>query len=143
SLIHVLRVSDGKELAEQIANTEAANPESLDDGSGFFYNQLTGKVGTPERFLDSQARFHRLGADPANDPVLMKRGLVAGVDYDRIQLPSILTYPGAHNVLLVLSDVRPEVRLLIAPLEDALKGRAWGNAVAGVHRELPEYQPED
>ena len=42
-----------------------AQPQWLDDGSGFFYNQLTGKLDTPERYLDSQARFHRLGTDPA------------------------------------------------------------------------------
>ena len=84
----------GKDLAEHIKNTQIANPQWLDDGSGFFYNQLTNKVGTPERFLDSQARFHRLGADPAADPILMKRGMVSGVDYDRIQAPFIQTYSG-------------------------------------------------
>ncbi len=61
SLLHVLTVADGKDLPETIPNTEGANPQWLDDGSGFFYNQLTGAVGTPERYLDSQARFHRLG----------------------------------------------------------------------------------
>src|ERR1051325_375848 len=140
SLLHVLSVSDGKDLPEQIANTEAANPQWLDDGSGFFYNQLTGKVGTPERYLDSQARFHRLATDPASDPVLMKRGLVRGVDYDRIQIPYIQTYPGAHNVLLVLSDVRPEVRLLIAPLEDALAGRATWKSIASFEDVLTGYE---
>src|SRR5256885_13299383 len=30
-----------------------------DGGSGFFYNQLTGAVDTPERYLDSQARLDR------------------------------------------------------------------------------------
>src|SRR3984957_3321371 len=73
SILHVLTVADGKELPERIADTEGANPQWLDDGSGFFYNQLTGKVGTPDRFLDSQARFHRLGSDVNHDPVLMKR----------------------------------------------------------------------
>jgi len=50
-------VADGRDLPERIANTEAADPQWLDDGSGFFYNQLTGTVDTPERYLDSQARF--------------------------------------------------------------------------------------
>src|ERR1043166_7483779 len=140
SLLHVLSVSDGKDLPEQIANTEAANPQWLDDGSGFFYNQLTGKVGTPERYLDSQARFHRLATDPASDPVLMKRGLVRGVDYDRIQIPYIQTYPGAHHVLLVLSDVRPEVRLLIAPFEDALAGHATWKSIASFEDVLTGYE---
>ena len=67
-LLHVLTVADGSDLPETIANTEGANPHWLDDGSGFFYNQLTGAVATPERYLDSQARFHRLGTDPQSDP---------------------------------------------------------------------------
>jgi prolyl oligopeptidase len=124
STLHVLAVADGSELPERIANTQAANPQWLDDGSGFFYNQLTGAVDTPDRFLDSQARFHRLGTDPRTDPVLMKRGLVAGIDYDRIQAPYICTYLGSRHAILLLSDVRPEVRGFIAPLADAVAGRA-------------------
>jgi prolyl oligopeptidase len=124
STLHVLTVTDGRDQPERIANTQDANPQWLDDGSGFFYNQLTGAVDTPERFLDSQARFHRLGTDPGTDPVLMKRGLVAGIDYDKIQAPYILTYPGARHAVLVLSDVRPETRAFIAPLADAITGRA-------------------
>jgi prolyl oligopeptidase len=124
STLHVLTVADGHDLPERIANTQDANPQWLDDGSGFFYNQLTGAVDTPERFLDSQARFHRLGTDPGTDPVLMKRGLVAGIDYDKIQAPYILTFPGARHAVLVLSDVRPETRGFIAPLADAITGHA-------------------
>ena len=64
SILHILTVADGKDLPEQIPNTEAAHPQWLEDSSGFFYNQLTGRVDTPERYLDSQARFHRLGTEP-------------------------------------------------------------------------------
>jgi prolyl oligopeptidase len=124
SILHVLSVADGRDLPERIANTQGADPQWLDDGSGFFYNQLTGAVDTPERFLDSQARFHRLGTEPGTDPVLMKRGLVAGIDYDKIQAPHIVTFPGARYAILVLSDVRPETRAFIAPLADAITGHA-------------------
>ena len=130
SILHVLTVADGKDLPERIANTQGADPQWLDDGSGFFYNQLTGAVDTPERFLDSQARFHRLGTDPDTDPVLMKRGLVAGIDYDKIQAPHIVTFPGARHAILVLSDVRPETRAFIAPLADALTGHARWTPIA-------------
>jgi len=130
STLHVLSVTDGRDLPERIANTQNAHPQWLDDGSGFFYNQLTGTVDTPERFLDSQARFHRLGTDPGTDPVLMKRGLAAGIDYDKIQAPYILTYPGARHAVLVLSDVRPETRAFIAPLADAITGRAQWTSIA-------------
>ncbi len=124
SLLHILTVADGRDLADRIPNTQAANPQWLEDGSGFFYNQLTGKVDTPERFLDSQARFHRVGTDPASDPILMKRGMVADVVYEKIQAPYIFTFPGSRYALLGLGDVRPEARMLVAPLADAVAGTA-------------------
>jgi prolyl oligopeptidase len=138
STLRVLSVADGRDLPERIANTEAANPQWLDDGSGFFYNQLTGKVDTPERYLDSQARFHRLGSDPSADPVLMKRGLVAGIDYEKIQAPYIATFQGARHAILLLSDVRPEARTFIAPLADVVAGRARWTPVASFEDEVTD-----
>ena len=136
SVLHILRVADGSDLPEQIVDTQDARPQWLDDGSGFFYNQLTGKVNTPERFLDSQARFHRLGTDPAADPVLMKRGMSEAVIYDRIQSPFITTSPGSKYALLVLRDIRQEVRLLVTPLPDALSGHAAWSPVATFEDEV-------
>jgi len=136
SVLHVLKVADGKDLPEQIPNTENAGPSWLEDGSGFFYNQLTGKVDTPERYLDSQARFHRLGTDPAGDPVLMKRGLDPQVRFDNIQLPAIGAFRGSKYAVLSLSDVRSEMRLLIAPLAEVLAGRARWVPVAGFEDEV-------
>ena len=140
SVLHVLAVADGRDLPEQIPDTQSGNPEWLDDGSGFFYTQLTGKVDTPERYLDSQARFHRLGSDPAADPILMKRGLVVGVEYERIQAPQILTYPGSRYALLALGDVRPENRWFIAPVADAAAGHAQWRAVASFDDEVTDAE---
>lgn len=124
STLHVLRVADGGNLTEEIPNTQEARPSWLADASGFFYTQLTGAVGTPERFLDAQARFHRLGTDPQADPIVMKRGLVAGIVYEKIQIPVIVTFPGSRYAVLQLGDVRPEFRGYVAPLADAVAGRA-------------------
>lgn len=136
SVLHLLTVADGKDLPETIADTQFSSPQWLDDSSGFFYNQLTGKVATPERFLDSQVRFHKLGTDPAKDPILMKRGLDPAVQFDNIQVPVINTEHGSQYGFLVLADVRPEFRLLIAPLADILAGRAQWKAVAGFDDEV-------
>lgn len=140
SLLHVLSVADGHDLPETIPNTEGANPYWLDDGSGFFYNQLTGRVGTPERYLDSQARFHRLGTDPATDPIVMKRGLDARVAFDNIQQPFIATFEGARHALLTLADVRSEMRLYIAPLAEVLANRAQWVPVADFSDEVTDAQ---
>jgi prolyl oligopeptidase len=138
SVLHVLTVADGRDLPETIANTEGAQPSWLEDGSGFFYNQLTGKVDTPERYLDSQARFHRLGVDPARDPILMKRGRDPNVAFEKIQQPLIFATEGSPVAVLVLADVRQEVRVLTAPLADAVAGRARWTPVAGFEDEVTD-----
>ena len=138
SVLHVMSVAEGRDLPERIANTEYASPQWLDDGSGFFYNQLTGAVDTPERYLDSQARFHRPGTDPASDPVLMKRGLDANVQYERIQVPIILTFFGSQQALLTLRDVRTEFRVFIAPVADAAANHARWLPVAGFEDEVTD-----
>src|SRR5258708_3752609 len=140
SLLHILTVADGKDLPETIANTEGANPQWLDDASGFFYSQLTNAVGTPERYLDAQARFHKLGTDPKSDPILMKRGLVAGVDYDKIQIPTVHTSSGSHYAILQLSDVRPEGRWFIAPLAEAVANKAKWVSFAGFDDEVTDLE---
>ncbi|MDB5417555.1 MAG: f1pep1 2 [Phenylobacterium sp.] len=138
SVLHILRAADGADLPERIPNTEGAQPAWLDDGTGFFYNQLTGRVDTPERYLDSQARFHRLGTDPASDPILMKRGLDPAVAFEKIQAPTILTFEGSSFAVLALSDVRHESRLLIAPLAHVLAGHARWTPVAGFEDEVTD-----
>ncbi len=138
SVLHVMKVATGEDLPERIPDTEAAFPNWLDDSSGFFYNRLTHPVGSPERFLDSQARFHRIGTDPAQDPVIMKRGLVAGIDYDPIQSPYIITFAGAKHAILMLRDVRSEFRLMLAPIADILGGKPHWVSVAGFDDEITD-----
>ena len=124
SVLHILRVADGQNLPERIADTEGGHPRWLDDSTGFFYRQLTAAVGSPARYLDSRARFHRLHTDPRSDPILMQRGLVAEVVYERIQMPMILTFRGSQYALLNLVDVRTERRIFIAPVADVVANKA-------------------
>lgn len=139
SVLQIMDVHSGTILAERIPNTENANPEWLADNSGFFYNQLTGKVDTPERYLDSRARFHRLGQDPAKDLILMARDLDPAVKFEKIQSPSIRTAAHSHYAILALNDVRSEERLLIAPLKDVLSGKAKWHAVTDFADEVTDF----
>ncbi len=140
SLLHVLTTVDGKDLPDQIPNTQGANPQWLDDASGFFYTQLTGAVDTPERFLDAQARFHKLGEDPNQDLILMKRGLDPAVTYEKIQAPAIITFRGATHALLMLGDVRPENRAYVAPLKDVLAHNAKWTEVCRFDDEVTDFE---
>jgi prolyl oligopeptidase len=143
SVLHIFVVGEGRDLPEQIPNTENAVPQWLDDGNGFFYNQLTGKVDSPERYLDSQVRFHRLDTDPAKDPILMKRGLDPRVSFDRIQLPNILTFEGSVYAILLLQDVRSEGRFFIAPIVDVLEQRAKWQPIADFEDEVTDLLVHD
>ncbi|MCC2971465.1 prolyl oligopeptidase family serine peptidase [Massilia sp. IC2-476] len=124
SVLHIMDVATGSILPERIANTQAAYPSWLEDSSGFFYNQLTGKVNTPERYLNSRVRFHRIGDDPAKDRILMARGLDRAVKYESNQSPYVFATPHSRHAVLMITDVRQEKRFLVAPLQDVLKGRA-------------------
>jgi prolyl oligopeptidase len=139
SILQVMDVRTGAILPERIPNTQAAEPNWLGDSSGFFYNQLTGKVDTPERFLDSQARFHKLGQDPLKDPILMARGRDPKVQFEKIQAPYILTAPHSNYALLMLTDVRSEKRLLVAPLKDVLQGKPQWKTVSEFADEVTDF----
>lgn len=138
SILHVLVTATGQRLPEQIPNTELATPSWLADGSGFFYNQLTGAVNSPERYLDSVARFHALGSAPASDPIVMKRGLDPAVVYERNQMPLVQTYLGSRRALLIVADIRQEFRVLIAPVADVVARKAKWTPVAGFEDEITD-----
>jgi prolyl oligopeptidase len=139
SVLHIMDVRTGAVLKERIADTQGANPSWLADSSGFFYNQLTGKVNTPERFLDSQARFHKVGANPSKDPVLMKRGQDAAIQYEKIQAPLIVASAQSNIAVLMLADVRQEKRLYTAPLQDVLRGKAKWRQAADFADEVTDF----
>jgi len=138
SVLHIMDVRSGTVLKERIVNTQGAEPSWLADSSGFFYNQLTGAVNTPERFLDAQVRFHKVGSDAAKDPILMKRGLDAAVQYEKIQAPYIFTSSHSNYALLVLADVRQERRVYTAPLKEAQTGKAKWQLVADFADEVTD-----
>lgn len=139
SVLHIMDVRSGKVLKERIPDTQGASPSWLANSSGFFYNQLTGKVNTPERYLDAQARFHKLGTDPAKDPVLMKRGLDTAVQYEKIQAPIIITTSQSSIAVLLLADVRKEKRIYTAPLQEVLRGKARWQPAADFADEVTDF----
>jgi prolyl oligopeptidase len=139
SVLHIMDVRSGAVLKERIADTQGASPSWLADSSGFFYNQLTGKVNTPERFLDSQVRFHKVGSDAGKDPILMKRGLDPAVQYENIQMPLIFASSHSATAILMLADVRQEKRIYTAPLKDVLARKAKWQLAADFADEVSEF----
>ena len=123
SVLHVMHVASSEVLPERIDKTDFATPNWLPDNSGFFYNRLTGERGTPQLYLDSEVRLHRLRTNAADDPVIFKRGLVDGVSIESTQVPIIQTALGSTTALAIASDARPEVAAWSAPISDVVAGR--------------------
>ncbi len=74
--LHVLDVASGTTSAvDVIPGAKYASPEWLPDGSGFYYTRLPQDPAIPVDQLPGHAeiRFHRLGAPPADDPLVHER----------------------------------------------------------------------
>jgi prolyl oligopeptidase len=74
SVLHVLELDTDQILPERIARTRAADLAWLPDGSGFYYTRYPspGEVPEGEEHYHRSIFFHRLGTDPAADPLLFR-----------------------------------------------------------------------
>jgi len=79
-------VATGRILPERIPDYAALDTFSIGtpDGSGFFYNQLTGKVALPSATWIRAPATTGSGRILANDPIVMARGLDPAVAFEKI-----------------------------------------------------------
>ena len=72
SVLHVLEVEQGRLLGDRIPRTRAASLAWLPDGAGFYYTRYPapGDVPSGEEPYHRAVYFHRLGTDPASDPLV-------------------------------------------------------------------------
>jgi prolyl oligopeptidase len=69
STLHIVEVATGRMLDDRVPDTRFCSVAWLADGSGFYYTRLP-----PDDRYNQRVRFHRLGDDPAADPVLFGEG---------------------------------------------------------------------
>ena len=76
STLHVVDVATGRVLDDRIADTRFSSVAWLPDASGFYYTRYPAKGSVPpgEERYNVRVRFHRLGDDPAGDPVVFGEG---------------------------------------------------------------------
>ncbi|MBD0330550.1 MAG: S9 family peptidase [Thermoleophilia bacterium] len=76
STLHVVDVASGGVLDDRIPDTRFSSVAWLPDASGFYYTRYpaAGSVPPGEERYNSRVRFHRLGDDPADDPVVFGEG---------------------------------------------------------------------
>ncbi|HET8623931.1 MAG TPA: prolyl oligopeptidase family serine peptidase, partial [Gemmatimonadales bacterium] len=74
SVLHVMDVATGSVLPDRIPHTRAADVAWLPDASGFYYTRFPapGSVPEGEEHYHRVVRFHRLGTDPNDDPLVFE-----------------------------------------------------------------------
>ena len=139
SVLHVMEVDTGRVLPERIPGTQYAGPSWLPDGSGFFYARVAdpAKLGTIDYYKRSPVLLHRLGTDPQADRLLVAFGQDPALPLTETEFPAIVCDRASRWALLVLyGGVRRENPVFVAPLADAVAGRARWRAVCTIEDEV-------
>ncbi len=76
STMHVIQVDSGDLLPDTIGQTRGCTVAWLPDGSGFYYSRFpkAGEVPAGEEDFHSRIRFHKLGTDADDDPIVFGEG---------------------------------------------------------------------
>jgi prolyl oligopeptidase len=76
STLHVAEAATGEVLADRIPDTRFSSVAWLPDASGFYYTRYPAKGSVPpgEENYNTRVRLHRLGDDPAEDPIVFGEG---------------------------------------------------------------------
>ena len=74
SVLHVMEVDSGGVLPDRIPRTRAAELAWLPGATGFYYTRYPapGEVPAGEEHYHRAVFFHRLGTDPASDPLVFR-----------------------------------------------------------------------
>jgi prolyl oligopeptidase len=118
---HVMEVASGETVDAPITNIETAynRPQWNLTGDGFYYSRrrdLPADAPATEIYKQTAVRFHRLGTDPADDPVIAAYGRSDRLDLLDTDFPSIVITPGSdYAVLKVKHGDNREISLFSAP----------------------------
>lgn len=76
STLRVRDVATGADLPEAIPDTRFSSLAWTPDGDGFYYTRLpaAGSVPAGEENYNQRVRFHQVGTDPADDPIIFGAG---------------------------------------------------------------------
>jgi prolyl oligopeptidase len=118
---HIIDVASGESVDAPISNIETAynRPQWLLSGEGFYYSRrrdLPEDAPATEIYKQTSVRLHRLGTDPADDPVIAAYGQSDRLPLLDTDFPSIVVTPGSDQaVLKVKHGDNREISLFSAP----------------------------
>jgi prolyl oligopeptidase len=125
SVLHLLDLDSGRELPEQIPRMRAASVAWLPDSGGFYYTRYpaVGEVPAGEEQYHRALYFHRLGTDPAADPLIFKPAA-------KEHWPGAALSPDGRWLLVSVARTFDQVDLY-------LQDRVSGGDLVPVARDLP------
>jgi len=125
SVLRILQVSTGVNLPDQIPDTRACDVAWLPDGSAFYYTRYPreGEVPEEERQYHRAVYFHRLGTDPAGDPLILK-------PVQKEHWPGVDVSPDGRWLLVTVARTFDQTDLY-------LQDRVAGGPLSPVVRDLP------
>ncbi|MDB5319759.1 MAG: f1pep1 2 [Phycisphaerales bacterium] len=143
TVLHVLDVAAGKDLAETIDRMESdyTAPCWLPDNGGFVYSRrrlLAADAPATEVYKRSRAFLHRLGTDPEKDSVVFEMG--SDVPMAETDFPSVVITAGSRwAVGKIKHGDETDLTLYAAPVESlARPARPW-RKVCGMEQEVTEF----
>ena len=132
--LFVLEVASGKTLMGPITRAQYGGVAWLPDDSGFFFNRLQEmKPGMPqvEKFQKSRAVFLRIGGDADTAPVALVFDSPGANLNPAEDSPFVYPIPGTNLAAgQIFHGTARETTLYVAPLKDAMAGRAsWRKVI--------------
>lgn len=96
STMFILDTDSGEHLDDQFPKVRFANPQWLEDGSGFYYSRPmdVDSIGPGEELYDRRVYLHRLGRHYDEDPVVFGDGL------ERAEIPDAALSDDERHLLL-------------------------------------------
>jgi prolyl oligopeptidase len=125
SVLHLLEVGTGRDLPDRIPRMRAASLAWLPDSTGFYYTRYPAPDEVPEgeEQYHRALYFHRLGTDPAADPLVFQP---AAKEY----WPGVGLSPDGRWLIISVARTFDQVDLYLQDL-------ASGGELVSVARDLP------
>jgi prolyl oligopeptidase len=153
STLEIIEVDTGQLLPDRIPGLRYTRPSWTPDSKGFYYTWLPRDETIPvnERMGYGEVRYHRIGTDPANDPVVRektsdpRRWMSAEVSEDGEFLFLTISFGWSENELFmapIVSEEGPRIGDWTKLAEGALySADAWKGAVyVATNDRSPNYE---
>ncbi len=111
-------VDSGQKLPDELTDIWGEFVVAWAGNGGVFYTQMAPDDGKTDRMLNMRTLYHKLGAPPAKDPIVIPAGGASGFPLDAQEFPFIATDPSSPYAMVVAAGARSEARICVAKAAD-------------------------